>query len=236
MYLMLAPFLLACDPVTQDPLVSSPDKTLTDSVAVSAQVATGETVTYTMGALENTIYNINVRRKEGSNPTVIVCEPLEVNCTSNVGVDATQLYDGTIILHPFSSGSELYIYVGDIDGNGDESKYSITASKAETSTLGSALTSEDIFGVVYLGETADYTLEVVNDGTTEYEITATPDVGGIDALRGCSEFEAVCAVDNQVVISSKFKAAYTGTLYVFVDNDGNTPNSIFQIKATTTTP
>lgn len=237
---LLAPFILACDPITQDPLVSSPDATLTGSVSVSAQVATSETVVYTFDILDNnTIYEINVRRVDGSNPNVVVCE--DAFCTSTVGFrfpNVDNIYDGTVEWYSPSatSPSPLYIYVGDDEG--EESKYSITTSVATTSTAGAVLTTVDTYGIVNTNESAEsaaFTLAVTDP--LNYEIDLNIDVGDISdlTLRICNELEctgttndtftAIDPVDNQII--GAYTADYTGTLYVFIESSSN---AIFHIQ------
>lgn len=227
--LTLSQFLFACDDITPDPLVSSPDMTLTDSVLVSAQVATGETVTYTFPALNGILYEIRVKRAGGSDPQVLVCD-IE-NCASSVGFefpDINDTFDGTIIWYTATSAATLYIYVGDVNGAGDESQYSITARTAPTNTEGTALTADDIYGVVNLGETANYTLAVTATvtETQDYQVTATADIGAIDPLRACLELDCT----TPVTFTQPYTADFTGTLYIFVDSPGS--NSLFHINAT----
>lgn len=241
MSLVLAPFLLACDPVVQDPLVSSPDKTLTDSVAVSAQVATGEQVAYTYTHKINTITEINLRRKEGSNPQLLVCD--SANCLPSDVIpelvdftDVNQIYDGTIkwYLPGPTVTPELYIYVGDEEGG--ESKYSITASVAATSTLGTLLSTEDedTYGIINGIEEADFTLAITD--TYSYEFLIDEKIGSITSLEVCT---AVDCLPARIVVdltnpNPKYLATTTGILYVFVKSDG--ANAIFTLKVTETAP
>ena len=212
----------ACDTITPDPLISSPDKTLTPSVTVSAQVATNETVLYTLPVELDGIYGITVLRKDGSDPAVLVCETLD--CTTGVGTvfpDINNTLDGSIIWYLSQFTGEIYIYVG----GGDESKYSITASKEVTSQDAALLSSVDTYGVVYQLETATYTLPVT-DGL-EYSVVSVLDEGDI-SLRLCSD--ADCIVGSEITydpLDPVYTADYTGTLYVFVD--GN-QNSVFHIQ------
>ena len=238
---MLAPFLLACDPITPDPLVSSPDKILTDSVAVSAQVATGETVTYTFDlSLETTIYEINVQRRDGSNPVVKVCEVDDCSMGA-VGVefpDTNNIYDGSIIWYSATNAiSTLYIFVGDVDG--EEAKYSVSAGVESTTTSIISLTADDTYGVVNVNESlvgAEFNLTVAVD--TDYTIDLNIDNGNADdmTLKLCVEqncsggndpLSFVVTNPGDTSISGAYPSLYTGTLYVFVES---TTNSIFHIS------
>ena len=235
MSLMLASFLLACDSITPDPLVSSPDKVLTDSVAVSAQVATGEEVAYTIDVNKDIIYEIDVRRKEGSNPLVTVCEVADCELVDSKGFefpDVNDIHDGTLKWYTSTASvAPLYIYVG--DQNGDEAKYSITASTASTSTLGTVLTVDDSYGVVNTAQSAEYTLAVTV--SVDIQIIAEVDnvlVGDI-SLRVCSESDCNTVTGTETaytVLNPVITPTETGTLYVFVDGAAN---SVFHIKAIT---
>jgi len=224
--LTLSQFLLACDDITPNPLVSSPDRTLTDNVLVSAQVATGETVAYDLpavsGNINGNIYEVRVKRAGGSNPVVLVCDAIE-NCPSpGVGVtNPDSTFDGTVKWYLVTSNTTLYTYVG--DASGEESQYSITAGIDPTNVEGTALTAVNIYGAVKSGETANYTLAVSSGN--DYQITATTiaGFGAIEPVRACLE------LDCTTTVTLPYSADFTGILYVFVDSLAN--NSLFSIKA-----
>jgi len=219
---LLLQLTLACDTITPDALISSPDKTLKSSVTVSAQVATNETVLYTLPVELDGIYSITVIRKDGSDPTVLVCETLD--CTAGVGTvfpDVNNTFDGTAIWYLSQFAGEIYIYVG----GGDESKYSITATKEVTSQDAAVLSNVDTYGVVYQSETASYTLPVTTG--LEYSIVSILDDGDT-SLRLCSDADCISGSEiSYDPLDPVYTADYTGTLYVFID--GN-QNSIFHIQ------
>jgi len=217
--------MFACGDITPEPLISSPDRELIDSVLVSAQVATGETVMYTLpNAVAGNIYEIRVKRAGASNPDMLVC--ITENCTpgssDDVGeVNPDSTFDGTIKWYLPSSDTSLFIYVG----GGDESQYSITAGIAPTSVLGTALTSVNIYGVVKSAETANYTLAVTTNNNYLITAAVVNSIGGIDTLRLCRELD--CTTIE--AFDSPYLATFDGTLHVFVDSTSS--DSLFSINA-----